>query len=312
MNDLPTELLFHIFSFSEHKKSLRCVNRKFANIVDRIIFHTPVFKKRLSVYELAHLPIKVLKVSQISSYDHVGVRINPVNHLPLDLTYFILDSPFTEIDPSVVIAHPKTTFFISIYYLNNCRYHKSHFLQPNVKLYTTRTCFMNWEILRTYKGFTFATLTTSHIGTWLGNKPDILGILAGLKIERLILDKLRENIDPITLLKFENVIHFSSQIFEKGKIFPLHLVNKLPKLESFHCKRKTILNIDEFNKLEKKTVDFLLYYWCSQATSNWAWTDDTLSRIFYEDNKNTYCRYDTLIHLKKAPEHLLTLQPVLL
>ena len=313
MNNLPNELLSYIFLFVKHKKSLRCVNRRFANIIDHIIFHTPVLKKRLSVQEISHLPIKILKTSQISSYDHAGTRLKPLNYLPLDLTYFILDSAFTEIDPKIVIDHPRTFFFISIHYLNNCRYHKSHFLQPNVKLFTTHPCFINWKTLRTYADFTFSTLTTSHIETWPGTTPDILGILSGLKIERLIFDRTHQTIDPTQLLKFENIVHFSSRIFEKGKIFPLYLVDKFPNLESFHCKRKTILNIIEFKKLRKKSVDFHLYYWCSQATSNWVWTDYTFSRIFRDGkNDNVSCRYNTLIHLKNAPKHLLFLQPILL
>ena len=311
MNKLPDEILEEIFLFIENKRILRLVNRRFAYIVDILIFHTPTWKIRPFIQDISHLPIKILKTSQISNYDRIGEKVAPLEHLPLELTYFILDSVFTEIAPSVILAHPQTTFLISIHYLNNCRYHKSHFLYPNVKLFTTAPCYNNWDILRTYKDFTFATLTISHIETWPHTKPDILEILSGLKIERLILDKAEEPLDPTDLLKFENIVHFSSRIFKQGKLFPLFLVSKLPKLESFHCKRQTSLNIGEFKQLRKKSVDYLLYYRC--AKTNWPWNDLTLSRVFRDaKDDNVYCHHSILVHLKNIPKHLLSLQSNLL
>ena len=73
------------------------------------------------------------------------------------------------------------------------------------------------------------------------------------------------------------------------------------------------LNIGEFKQLRKKSVDYLLYYWCAQTTSNWPWNDYTLARLFRDaKDDNVYCQNSILVHLKNIPKHLLALHPNLL
>ena len=280
---------------------MRLVSRKFANIIDSIIFHTPTWKIRPSIEDISHLPIRILKISQIHS--EFGERRPPINHLSLALTHFILDSSFTEITPNVISDHPETTFFISIAYLANCSYiFKYNFTQPNVKLFTNQYYIIDWRTLSSYKDFTFSTLSISHIEI-CDEAPDILELLSGLKIERLVLDDTSRSLDPNKLIKFQNIVHISSQVFERGKIFPLFLINKLAKLETFHCRRKTFMNFNEFKCLHKKSVSIpALHYWDYVTISNFSFNEYTLSKIFQDNgNNNVYCRISILIHLTKDP-----------
>ena len=299
MHNLPDELIVCIISFIKNKKVMRLVSRKFANIIDSIIFHTPTWKIRPSIEDISHLPIRILKISQIHS--EFGERRPPINHLSLSLTHFILDSSFTEITPNVISDHPETTFFISTGYLTS-RDKVWLSTQPNVKLFTCRRYSINWTMLSSYKDFTFSTLTMSHIEMY-DKPPDILEFLSDLKIERLVLDDIFPPLDPNKLIKFQNIVHISSQVFERGKIFPLFLINKLAKLETFHCRRKTFMNFSEFKCLHKKSVSIpALHYWDYVTISNFSFNEYTLSKIFQDNgNNNVYCRISILIHLTKDP-----------
>ena len=312
MDEFPNELIEHLMYFIKNKKVIRLINRRFKAIIDRIIFHTPSWKVRPHIDAISHLPIRILKISQI----HHGNF--PINRVHLALTHFILDSDLPEIAPSVVSDHPETMFFISVKYLFRCSYDKSNFIRSNVKLFTndSRIGGMNWKTLALYKDFTFSTLSISHIEC--GEMPDILELLSGFKIERLILDRFGSTyqtfhrpLEPIELIKFQNIIHFSSQIFKKGDAFPLFLVNKLTNLETFHCRRKTVLNFSEFARLQKKSVSIpALHYWDHVTVSNFSIDEYTLSRIFQNcKNDDVYCRHSILIHLTKdPPKHLQFLQ----
>ena len=185
---------------------MRLVSRKFANIIDSIIFHTPTWKIRPSIEDISHLPIRILKISQIHS--EFGER-----------------------------------------------------------------------------------------------RPPIRELLSGLEIERLVLDDTSRSLDPNKLIKFQNIVHISSQVFERGKIFPLFLINKLAKLETFHCRRKTFMNFNEFKCLHKKSVSIpALHYWDYVTISNFSFNEYTLSKIFQDNgNNNVYCRISILIHLTKDP-----------
>ena len=293
---------------------MRLINKRFKTIIDRIIFHTPPWKRRHHIEVIKHLPIRILKISQIFNCNW---RYIPIYQFHLALTHFILDVDQPEIDPGVVITHPETMFFISVNHLRRCRYDKSLFMWPNVKLFTNDSYFAgtNWKTLTLYKDFTFSTLTISHIEI-CDEMPDMLELLSGFKIERLILDRFSLSsktfrpLDPIKLIKFQNIIHFSSTILDWKKIFPLFLVNKLPNLESFHCSRETFLNFNEFKLLQMKSIDIALFlYWDHVSISNFS--DNSLSRIFHNrESENVSCRYDIIIHLKDPPKHLQFLQNI--
>ena len=296
MEELSNELIVYLMHFVKNKKVMRLVSRKFASIIDYIVFYIPSWKKRPFMEDISHLPIRILKISQIQR--------TPINHLPLSLTHFILDS--IEIAPSVVNDHPETMFYISIDYLDNCSYDKSNFIRTNVKLFTSDHCRINSRTLPLYKDFTFSTLTISHIQC--DETLDMLELLSDLKIERLILDRTSRPLDPIKLIKYRNIVHFSSQIFEKGKTFPLFLINKLPKLETFYCRRNTFMNFDEFKWIRMKSISFIaLSYWDYMPIPNFSFSGYIHGRLFQDNTSGI--RHSIYVRLTKdPPKHLLFLQ----
>ena len=179
-------------------------------------------------------------------------------------------------------------------------------------------------MLTSYKDFTFSTLTMSHIEMY-DKPPDILEFLSDLKIERLVLDDTFPPLDPNKLIKFQNIVHISSHVFEMGKIFPLFLINKLAKLETFFCDYLTFMNFTEFKCLHKKSIT--VSYWSNVLMTNFpkshyqdhpiisnsSLDEYTLSKIFRDDgNDNAYCRIPILIHLTKdPPKYLQFLQNIL-
>ena len=211
-----------------------------------MLFKFPNFKKPLKLSVLTHLPIRILKISQIEGC---------LEPFPESLTNFIIDTRNFNLNPKIIEKNSNVNFIIALHYLRETHYHHlSNYLMENVKLYTTAQCTATISILQTFQNFTFKALSVSHIETFAYNNEDIFDFIISLKIERLSLDYLNKKISPKRIIGLNNIVHISSNIFDLYKEFPINLCKSIPSLESVHFRFNTLVHFDDFLSLQKTAI----------------------------------------------------------
>lgn len=239
MLSLPSELIYRICKYLNRGsiKELRLVNKRINDICRDIIFKNPNLKKPIPMDFLVHLPIRILRNSQING---------EILHLPPSTSVVILDSRTPRISPQFISKYPDINFVLAVNHLRGPRvFHHSNFLLPNVKLFSTKACPLWYSSLMKYKDFTFQHIIFSHIEHHDREQKEIFNILSQMKIERLVMDHAF-NIEPEQLTNFKNIVHISSRIFQPT--FPTDLCNKLPNLEIICIHRGTIIDPDYFKQ----------------------------------------------------------------
>ena len=249
---LPNELLLRIFSLlrTTDLKRIAAVNKRINDLSQYLIFQYPSFRDPLSVKLIFHLPIQILRTSQLRG---------PLLSVPPSTRVVILDKRFPTLTPKMIRENREIKFIISINYLRAPNeYHFSNFLIPNVTLFTSNNCAIRDGVIAKYKDFSFNHLALSHLETYesYGQCRGIVGILSKAKIERLIVDCGHQGMETEQLLKLPNITYISSQAFPQHSIFPLYLCRKLPFIECIHLQRNTRLQFSDFTKLEYSHIFF--------------------------------------------------------
>ena len=305
MDSLPPELLFYIVRYLSIKdqKEFRLTSRHYKDVVDTLFFQCPIFKKKLGIECLQHLPIFCLRNSQIKG---------DINHIPDSVRVVILDTKHPGLDPRIIRKNPEIQFIISVNYLNQPDFHFSNFHQKNVKLFTTNSCPVRIQTLKKYEDFTFKCLTLSHIETHAQSMfpkyqqkshDKLLDILYHLKIERLILDSSESGIHPEHLTKFTNIVYISSDIFQKYSVFPLHLYDKLRSLEIINFQYNSRLRLSEFQKIKYSstfinTRSHSIYFNASKFSEEYHF----LKLFKFPRREIVRARHNFSIRIKATPE----------
>ena len=245
MDSLPVELIYKITHLLKNSDicALRAVNRRLDGICQNILFKDPIFKHRVSILDVLHLPIQVLTSSQI---------LGSINIFPTTLQVFILDSRFS-VSPQLIQSHQQIQFIISLYSIRApLKYHYTNYVLDNVQLFTTVKCPVRFKNLDIFKQFNFKQITLSHLESFKGEFPLIFQPLSLLSIERLVLDStgiISGLISPDHLPLFQNIVYISSNIFNRNSIFPLRLCLRIKTLEILHFEKNTRFSVLELEEV---------------------------------------------------------------
>ena len=237
-------------------KKLALVNRRLSIICRDVIFSDPVFKNHRSLSEISHLPMKILKTSNISRDSFIGRNFMRKDYnaiiFPNTVHTVIMDSRRRFISPDVIRNHPHIIFIGSVDYLQDPPYHFSNYLLPNFRLYTSNSCLISIQRIQLYHKFRFKFLVFSHFESMFQtvSQEERLDVLAGLKIDRIILNFCTPELKPQFLEKLENlnIVYISSDIF--GNYYPLEIRYKLPALEIIHFSYNCTFDYNEFKKID--------------------------------------------------------------
>ena len=173
--DFPPEVLERIMKYLSCREilSARTICTYFRNIINVVYFKFPNFKEPIKLSVLTHLPIQILKISQIQGL---------LEPFPESLTNFIIDTRNFQLNPQIIEKNSRVNFIIALHHLREPRqHHLSHYLMENVKLYTTCQCAATVPILQTFRDFTFKALSMSHIETFPYSNKDIFDFVISLK-----------------------------------------------------------------------------------------------------------------------------------
>ena len=290
--DLAPEVLERIIRYLGCRELLaaRAICTYFRNVINVVYFKFPNFKTPVEISALTHLPIQILRFSQV----HGLLEICPES-----LTTFIIDTR-NPLNPRIIKENTRVNFIMALHHLREPhKYHFSHYLLENVKLYTTCQCAATVPILQTFRDFTFKALSISHIETFPYSDEDIFDFVISLKIERLTLDYLEKKISPERVVGLKNLVHLSSNIFDRFQEFPIKICALIPSLESIHLRFHTFVHFGDFaSLLQNIKMAFL-----NNVTVTPTNIDFIFSKLFFLPGEGVVrVRSETSIRVKMLPE----------
>ena len=255
MLHLPNEIYLKIFSFLKIKdlKVIRCVSSLYNDLGSAILFSHPTIKKklRLNISQISHLPFLYIDNKFLK-------RFLDVNEFPATVHTVVLSQRKPTVSPQIISRNQHIQFFIFFGYFEpaNSFHHQSNYaLLKNVKLYSSPSSPMRYQVLTKYTNFIFRYISTAHIESFATESfcaEDGLRILSLLKIERLAL--LKSNYFCITvnqLLQFNNIVCISSNALLGKDPFPFKLIQKIQTLEVIFIWTNTLFRITDLLELKQ-------------------------------------------------------------
>ena len=244
------------------------VNKRLSKLTKDVLFYSPKFRNPVMLADIRHLPIRVIRISDIRTVEFLcgcfSKRDHENNFFPPSVNTVILDSRSRVITPNIIRRNSEIMFIASTNYLSNSAYHFSNYLLPNFALYTSSSCMISIQRLQQYRDFRFKFLIFSHFEAIFQtvSQEERLDALAELNIDRVILNFCAPVIKPQFFEKISrlNIVFLSSDIF--GKFFPLQICPKLSGLEIIHFRQGCQFEYSEFEKIRYISVTgyYIGYY----------------------------------------------------
>ena len=270
MSLLPNEIYLKIFSFLKKKdiKTIRRVSLLFNDLGSVILFSYPIMKKklRLNISQFTHLPFLYIDNRYLK-------RFSDVNEFPATVQTVVLSQRKPTVSPEVISQNQHIQFFISFgyFYPVDSSHHQSNYaLLKNVKLYSSSSSPMRYQVLPKYTNFIFQYINTAHIESFATESfsPETgLRVLSLLKVNRLTL--MKSNYFRITakqLFQFDNIVCISSGVLLEKEPFPFKLIQKIQTLEVIFIWPGTLFYKADLLELKRVSPHSSHHYRCIDST----------------------------------------------
>ena len=264
MSFLPNEIYLKIFSFLEKKdiKAIRRVSLLFNDLGSIILFSFPIMKKklRLNISQCTHLPFLYIDNRYLK-------RFLDVTEFPATVRTVVLSQRKPTVSPEIISQNQHIQFFISFgyFYPVDSSHHQSNYaLLKNVKLYSSTSSSMRYQVLQKYTNFIFQYINTAHIesfATEIFSSETGLHILSQLKVNRLVL--MKSNYFRITakqLFQFDNIVCISSAVLLEKESFPFKLIQQIQTLEVIFIWPGTLFYETDLLELKRVTPHSSYHY----------------------------------------------------
>ena len=246
---LPVEIWETILRKLPINDLKRCisVSRFLCNIGRTILFDTPHFKGVINIKKILKLPIRIIRLSQISGNLRNVEKMSRLQAIIINTSQF-----GRRMDPSIIRKNQKIKFFISVKHFNEpCVFHPVNYVFENVRLITSYSCFLNISILSQLSRFRFEYLALSHFESFYEREyPEkLMSAIQKTDVKRLIVNS-HKKISPQLLQPIRRkIVYISSATFPFSQPFPFFLCKEMPNLEIIDIVSGTIFKLCDMHQL---------------------------------------------------------------